>query len=725
MFRRTIRRYAVTLAIALLACAVGSPPVRGQTSNGIGSTATKGHGYVLRVVSGWPIGQGYRPIRVELTASAPPTDDQSFEIEIDVRDVSYRRSITTTATVVIPAGSRSGATVISMPQIGLWYQAMVRVYESGRHLDKLDASVTSNNPWGYQNVLLPSFLCVSDGMIDTTLIPEALQINQNNGSGYGVYANLQMNTINGRPQYPTDLFTQMNAAELSDRWIDYTSVDVICMHVDELAKLAKNRPAALKAICDAVSAGGNLWIWGAGPNWERLPEIEKLTQLWGPQAEDWYDPDPLHLNRGLDAGFVSNRSVDYSAGGMPVEQVETVPPDNSLKKVPAPAVAPFRLRNAQLGRALVFSGERPLGANPAPAEDVANWTWAMNSTGSERLISKKRQGASTSDDNPDFWKLMIPGVGRAPVTAFRVLITIFVVAIGPVNYLVLRRKRKLHLLLAVVPITAIAVTLGLFAYALFTDGLHVRVRPRSFTSIDQSRQHAASWARTTYYAGLSPSGGLQFEDDTMIMPIEPSAGPSGAGSRRLIWEGDRQRFANGWLASRTPTQYLSMRSRPSTNGLRIKPSPSGETPSITNGLGTEILHLVICDEQGRLFTAGETERGAECKLQPIDANADLAEIKQYLASRAPQMMPDMQLTDLSYSRGGFVSYAYYNQSNFSPQQQEGLLEKSLTQVGAWLNGPIALPKRHYIAIVEQSPEVDYGIDSPQQEMPVHVVHGEW
>ncbi len=723
MFRRTIRRSVLTVSIALVACAVGSPTVRGQTSNGIGSTATKGHGYVLRVVSGWPMGQGYRPIRVELTAGAAATNDQSCEIALEVREFNYRRSTTTTATLVIPAGSRTGTVVISMPQIGLWYQATVKVYESGRHLDKLDASVVSNNVWGFQNVMLPSFLCVTDGMIDTTLIPEALQITQNNGGN--VYANMQMNMINGRPQYPNELFTQMSAAELSDRWIDYTSADVICMHVDELAKVAKSRPEALKAIRDAVAAGGNLWIWGAGSNWERLPEIETLTQLWGPQAEGWYDPDPLHLKRGLDAGFVSNRSVDYSAGGMPVEQVENVPVDNSLKNAPAPAVAPFRLRNAQLGRVLVFSGERPLGANPAPAEDIANWVWAMNSTGSDRLLTKKRQGTSTTDDNPDFWKLMIPGVGRAPVTAFRVLITIFVVAIGPVNYLVLRRKRKLHLLLAVVPITAIAVTLGLFAYALFTDGLHVRVRPRSFTSIDQSRQHAVSWARTTYYAGLSPSGGLLFEDDTTIMPIEPTVGPNGASSRRLVWEGDRQRFANGWLASRTPTQYLSMRSRPTTNGLRIKPSASGAAPSITNGLGAQILHLVICDEQGRLFTAGETARGAECKLQPIDANADLVEIKKYLASRAPQMMPDMQLTDLSYSRRGFVSYAYYNQSNFSPQQQEGLLEKSLTQVGAWLNGPITLPPRHYIAIVAQSPELDYGVGAPQQEMPVHVVQGEW
>ena len=55
------------------------------------------------------------------------------------------------------------------------------------------------------------------------------------------------------------------------------------------------------------------------------------------------------------------------------------------------------------------------------------------------------------------------------------------------------------------------------------DGLHSRVRPRTFTSIDQQRQHAATWSRTTYYSGLSPAGGLRFAGDTIVLPIEAEA----------------------------------------------------------------------------------------------------------------------------------------------------------------------------------------------------------
>lgn len=725
MLGRNWHRVAIALGIALLGCA--GTPARAQTANTTGVSNQRGNGYTVEVTNGWVLGQGYRPIRIDLSAGAVASDDREFKIEVTSHHYNYRSSLTTSEKLVIPAGSRRGSVVISLPHVGLSAQEWVRVYEGGKHLDKLDAYVPASNTWAYQGLLLPSFLYVSDRSLDTALIPEALQLTQGNTNGYNIYANLSMNTVNGRPQYPNDLFTRVLPSELPRRWVDYSSADVVCMSFNDFAGLAKNQPEALRAICEYTTAGGNLWIWDAGPNWERLPEIEQLSGLWGAGAAPWYDPNARDLNKGLDAEFAANRSVDYSMGGGPISQAEDVDSiDDTLRDYQAPAKAPFRLRKAQFGLVLVFSGQQPIGANPPPREDLANWVWAMNSVGADRLLAKKRTGTSMSDDNPDFWNLMIPGVGRAPVTAFRVLITIFVIAIGPVNYFWLRRKRKLHLLLAVVPATALVVTVGLFGYALFTDGLYARVRPRTFTSIDQSRQHAASWARTTYYAGLAPAGGMQFDDDTMILPITPEVNQYGGGARRAHWDGKRQQLTHGWLASRTPTQYLAIRSRPSTYGLRIKPSAPGEAPAITNGLGAAIVHLVVCDENGRLYVANATPRGEACALKAIEVSDDLAEIKRYFASRSAVLMPDMQLTPASYGRGSvFASYAYYGQGSYAPHQQDGRLEESLAIAEGWLRGPISLPPRNYLAIVEQSPEVDYGIESPEQEMPVHVIHGTW
>ena len=80
-------------------------------------------------------------------------------------------------------------------------------------------------------------------------------------------------------------------------------------------------------------------------------------------------------------------------------------------------------------------------------------------------------GLSLMQENRGFWRFLIPGVGMAPVNGFRVLITLFVVLIGPVNYVLLRRKRRLHLLLVMIPAGAALVTGSLFAYAMVNDRL--------------------------------------------------------------------------------------------------------------------------------------------------------------------------------------------------------------------------------------------------------------
>ena len=146
--------------------------------------------------------------------------------------------------------------------------------------------------------------------------------------------------------------------------------------------------------------------------------------------------------------------------------------------------------------------------------------WLFNELGGHTWMWYQRHGMSLHRANDDYWNWLVPGIGRAPVGSFLILIAAFVVVIGPVNYFLLRRKRRLYLLLVTVPLGAALVTAALFAYALISDGLGIRVRVRSFTEIDQRAGRAVSWSRQSYYAGLAPSGGLTFPETAVVFPIE-------------------------------------------------------------------------------------------------------------------------------------------------------------------------------------------------------------
>ena len=286
--------------------------------------------------------------------------------------------------------------------------------------------------------------------------------------------------------------------------------------------------------------------------------------------------------------------------------------------------------------------------DPFPG-DAEQWQWVFGAIGMDRLLWYQRHGMSMGRGNQDFWNFLIPGVGLAPVTEFCILITVFVLAIGPLNYWLLRRWKRLHLLVVTIPVCAAAVTLFLFGYALIADGLSTRVRVRSVTQIDQRRKQAACWARLSYYAGMSPGGGLTFPADTAVLPLEyqPRQGyypPSTPQRREMVWQAD-QRLTSGWLAPRTATQYLTLRSRPTDRGLDLIGAEANAVEAkrplqVRNRLGTHIQQLVVWPDggQGR-YWAENVAADAVATLQPI-APAEAANRLRAVCFANQPVLPD-------------------------------------------------------------------------------------
>src|SRR5262249_23005906 len=153
-----------------------------------------------------------------------------------------------------------------------------------------------------------------------------------------------------------------------------------------------------------------------------------------------------------------------------------------------------------------------------------DWSWIFNSVSESNWKRFKRNGFSLQRPNPDYWKLLIPGVGQAPVMGYLLLVSLFAVIIGTVNYLLLDRVRRQYLLLITVPAGALGVTTALVAFAAMSDGVRTRLRVRSFADLDQKTGRAAVWSRQSYYAAIAPSQGLHFPDDSTAFPIAPQPG---------------------------------------------------------------------------------------------------------------------------------------------------------------------------------------------------------
>ena len=746
---------AALLALTWLFALWLSPQLAGRACAESGSAHPWNRaGLRVLVDTRWLDGGGYRPVEITVAPIAPTTADRTLTVEFLVSrwDNYYRPDLRVVQDVEIPAGSGPVRATLSVPCGSAWNTYTINLLEDGKLHTTFQWSGGGGYYWGGRREEgLPKLLIVADALPDTTAAARLFDL-----TDYNTFAPGAGTTGPGGP-LPTAMARP--AARLPRRWIDYTNLDLVCISIDELQALSAKEPERSRALVEWTAAGGNLCVYGLGEQWERLGELESLaglppgsdTRPSDPVRRGWTKPDrklfkepirgigssadPL-ATAGIEVyaeleGFAEEESeIDLEA--LPVEAwsgMEGEDPKKiaewyaEVKKTEADDSFSFVLRPLGLGLVVAVADEDLFTGNDP--REVLGWSWMLNSIGARRLFWYQRHGLSTFRENRHFWGFLIPGVGLPPITAFRVLITLFVLAIGPVNYALLRRWKRLHLLVVTVPLSAAVVTVALFAYAVLADGLGTRVRVRSVTRIDQRRGHAACWVRMSYYAGLAPRGGLRFPDDVAVIPLEflPSKGRSRL--QELFWEGN-QRLTRGWLPARTLTQFVTVRSRPTT--LKLVVSQPQDRPGkleVENHLGTRIEELLVRAEDGQYFWASDVEPGATAEAEPIKADKTAGEARTRMGRALERRQPmDTTVVGQRVRDGfGYRSYPRYggwydDEDSPAPSPWTGRLEAALHDARS-----ARLEPGGYAAVVERSPEVVLGTDSAREEGSLHVILG--
>jgi hypothetical protein len=732
-------------------------PLSAPTTPAAGNTT----GLVLTLDTTWIDARGYRPVRITVAPTAPTPADRSLR-------VSFRpsnQSVAVTGDIDLPAGFTSVTTTLSVPQYAPWGSVAFDVWEDGEHVRELSIPQGSFGiGWNqYSGDNASPAILVLNSKLNGNIILNALS-----RSGQPVLQigpTVSVSTTAGYIRGNTPRQFQISSsntissmAELPDRWIDYSALDVIIASRQDLQTLVEQHPRQWTAIRRWLSAGGNLWVYGVGQvrpqlhwnqwkldqdkPWEHLADVNRWVQFatpavlspWTEMQEalhGWSSPDPYAQSTYVNPfqPQYGTRSVIVTENGVTREVVtRDVPTESTPDRKDR---QPFMMRPLGQGMVVAIPDGDPSNNSFFP------WNMVFNNVGAERWHWSARNGVQFNGQNENYWNFLIPGVGAAPVTAFQVLITLFVLAIGPVNFYVLKRWHKLNLLLITVPASAAVVTLALLSYAVFSDGFGVRARTRSFTEIDQQTGEATCLGRITYYAGLTPSKGLSFSGNVTVYPLaeQPEMHQfDPAESRRLAWvyEGDddrvgTQQLESGWLQSRIQTQLLSVRARKTSARLDVAPT-SGRAASITNRLGSPVSVVLVRDADGEFLAARDIDADQTAELSVLSEGEVPPELFALNRNKALQPPAGVEITG-SHTIFGIRRRNYGRRFNsigggISGIAETGMLERS---IGDALEDAVGreLPKRSYLAIVERSPEFELGIDSVAEESSLHVIYGRW
>jgi hypothetical protein len=513
--------------------------------------ASRRTGLGLTVDTRWVNGYGYRPVEVTIISFPKPTPT-AHTISLQLHS-GWENIISVEQEFEFPAGATRASTIISVPfyeeqsMFGIWWDVRVDgVKDVDLSMDKESASrrmTGSNVSASTIRILVPNSQVIEKSVASTTIVD------------FEVLA--------------------LELGHFPRRWIDYTCLDVVSLSLADLEQLAKTNPSALESIERWVRAGGQLWISDVGAKLEKLPEVsnqlkvrdalipvaadpvvnrsnektneksdEAVERLGNYSSEGGWRPARFRFGGpgGQAQGFSDIRTgrnrwvndpnviaqLERDANFRRTNEAPSPDDPNVERRFPPDSSQWYVEQRLGLGTLRAFRGANEAAAF-AQSTPAVNANVAANANGEAsgqvpRALAvalrstrhwNARHGLIPDSSNPEFAKLLVPGVGRAPVTEFQVLITLFVVLIGPFNYWILKRYKRSQLLVLTVPLAAGVATTALFAYAILADGFSTTVRIRSYTTIDQTTGDAACWAWTSYYAGLAPSKGLTIPADTV------------------------------------------------------------------------------------------------------------------------------------------------------------------------------------------------------------------
>ncbi|MEM9586993.1 MAG: hypothetical protein AAGA03_06895 [Planctomycetota bacterium] len=527
-----------------------------------------------------PLHLKVRSLRGNLVRDIPITVEVFAKSEFPNRfDSVVRQSF------VLPEGRKSIDFEMLIPKYSTWRQLDVRLLEDGREVrygkDSMTIGLRQRNTNATNTV---GIIVAQDGGVSKqawTQCPDVRTLITVLGNGpipdkpnVKRLGHTPAVALASRVQPAMVQFRLLDEASMSDQWLAHSQLDIVLVAAPVLERLEASSPDAVQAIEKWVISGGSLWVYAAKGSTSKLLSTEKPTSVGSSVMK------PGDVVQAMNLGAVNDTEplIDDTWNGirkggfgyqMNQSGVETRQQayDRLVKgKNPFVTVTPvaeiasrFKQTNFGFGSIISISDEDPFPGSFQFWQSVSRWSgnggWTV------------RHGLDVRSGSDAYWSLLIGSVGQPPVKSFAALNTLFVLLVGPVAYVLLRRRKRLFLLYFAAPLVAVVALACLFAYALVADGFSTRARVRQVTYLDGRHGVALQQDRATYYTVMGSRRGLVHDADMAVYPIHYTRTRSGnyraSGARRsqgtVAVSEENRRFTGVYLPPRSQVQYLTER----------------------------------------------------------------------------------------------------------------------------------------------------------------------
>ena len=157
--------------------------------------------------------------------------------------------------------------------------------------------------------------------------------------------------------------------------------------------------------------------------------------------------------------------------------------------------------------------------------------------------------------NSSILQYQVPGTDEVPSGIFISIMILFVVIVGPVNYIWVRRKKQIHLFLLTTPLISLIFCITMATFGILADGLSAYRSSIELTWLDHERKQSCHWNSVSWFSGLSP-GDIETSLDTSVQILNNKLYSNyihDTHPLEAIWE-SKQVLSGNWIRTRTHQQ---------------------------------------------------------------------------------------------------------------------------------------------------------------------------
>ena len=273
----------------------------------------------------------------------------------------------------------------------------------------------------------------------------------------------------------------------------------------------------------------------------------------------------------------------------------------------------------------------------------SRWTQVISSL--QAMTVKAKMLQQRNRELKDFGRTLVP---ERDFWLILILLTLFVLVVGPLNFWFCARRKALSALFWTTPLISLFFIGLMLGQIVLREGLVTRVQVAVLTRLEQGESRALTVQGQGIFATYPPEE-LRFSESAQV-----EFGELGRTTGARLGVVDGLRFTGAWVSPRTPLLLTLRKSEVRREKLLLE-ADSGDAPRVVNGLGAEIVKLYYVAPDGRAFRNREPiAAGAAAELTAARRDNGSMDWHTWCQQMLAGEMPG-QFEDLQVQRGEYLA----------------------------------------------------------------------